>query len=818
MRKRTAKWMAFLLCFAIMFSILPAQVHAATDTLTIFHTNDVHGQAVGDPATNEKGEPTENGKIGYARYKTIIDQAKAAGDVLVVDLGDNTHGTNFASLSSGINMVTMMNMVGVEAFVPGNHDFNYGYQHLAQTIKEEAKFPILAANVVYESTGKPVFESNAIINKGNYQIGLFGLATPETKTKSSPLNTQGVIFKDVVETAKEQVAELKASGADVIILMSHLGMDEASDITTYTVLDAVTGIDLALDGHSHTLLPEGKLYKNTWIGSAGGYMENIGKVSVTITDEKVTAVKPGLLTFKEVSGVAADKPVTDKINELNAENDEVLLQKIGKTNSELDGLREHVRTGETNLGNLITDAMLAESGADVVLTNGGGIRASIPQGDINIGHVLAVLPFGNALTVIEVTGQDIIDAVTFGVDDWPNAAGKMPHVAGMKVIITPTETANEVQVLVDDKPINPNGKYKLATNDFMAIGGDGYEMFKGKEQVTLHGLLADIVIQYVTDESGDDGLTIAKDDRMTVAPFKTDRVSGENRYATAAAISKANFTKADVVVMANGSDKTLPDALTAAPLAAQNDAPVLLIDTNSIPEAVGAELARLKPSKVYIIGGENSISQKAVSALDKGIEVLRLSGATRYETANAVSNAMFSAGAEKTKLYLASGQNLVDALSISNLAVRDIAPVLLTQANQVPAQTKTILDQAKEVVIAGGVNSVSKAVEDALVAKATRLSGADRYLTSVAIASEVKDSKKVAIASGQVSVDALAVAPILGVTDQILLLTQKDALPAGVKTLLQSLEPTEITVYGGLNTIGLRTEAALSGLVVPAAE
>ena len=142
-------------------------------------------------------------------------------------------------------MVTMMNMVGVEAFVPGNHDFNYGYQHLAQTIKEEAKFPILAANVVYESTGKPVFESNAIINKGNYQIGLFGLATPETKTKSSPLNTQGVIFKDVVETAKEQVAELKASGADVIILMSHLGMDEASDITTYTVLDAVTGIDLA---------------------------------------------------------------------------------------------------------------------------------------------------------------------------------------------------------------------------------------------------------------------------------------------------------------------------------------------------------------------------------------------------------------------------------------------------------------------------------------------------------------------------------------------------------------------------------------------
>lgn len=817
MNRKTLRYLAMVLSFVFLISVFPVNVFAAPETLTIFHTNDVHGQAIGDPAVDEDGKTNENGIIGYARYQTLLTEAKSNGDVLVFDSGDNLHGSNFASLSEGYNMVTMMNEIGVEAFVPGNHDFNYGYQRLLE-LTEELKAKILAANVVYENTGKPVFGENLMINKGAYQIGVFGLATPETKTKSNPLNTQGIKFLDAVEVAKAQISELKSQGADLIILLSHLGLDAESEVTTYSVLDEVNGIDLVLDGHSHTSLDQGEKYKNTWIASTNGYFDTIGKVVVTMDGEKVQSIVPSHLTFAEVRDVEPDATLSALINERVGENDKVLKEVIGTTNNDLEGEREQVRSGETNLGNLITDAMLAESKADIVLTNGGGIRASIAKGDITVGDVQTVLPFGNALTVIKVTGQDVLDALKYGVDAWPAAAGKMPHVAGMKVVITATGTGNEVTATIDGEPIDPKATYQLATNDFMAVGGDGYKSFEGKEQVSLHGLLVDIVIDYIKDNTGDDGLTVTKDGRMTVAPFLSQRVSGENRFDTAVAISKANFTTSDVVVLASGLDAALPDALTAAPLAAKYEAPILLVNKTTAPKVVLDEIARLKASEVYVVGGVNSVGEEVITALGKDVKVARLAGDNRYETANAIANKMFSDGTAKANLYLASGQNLVDALSISNLAVRDQAPILLTAKEGVSAETKAIADQASTLTAAGGPAWIPDTVLDSISAKTTRLSGSDRYATAVTIAKEVDDASHVAVASGTVAVDALAAAPILEKTDSVLVLSEATSLPKVVATYLNDLKPETITVYGGLSTIGFRVEAALSGLVVPAAE
>ena len=495
---------------------LTQQAIPPVETLTILHTNDIHGHIEQDATASD------GGTIGAAKYKSIINDYESRGNVLVFDAGDATHGTNFATLSDGENIISLMNDLGVDGFVPGNHDFNYGFAQLLN-LQSLAAFPMLASNVVEDATGTDPFAVNKIFDMGTYQVGVFGLATPETKTKSNPVNTEGLTFTDVVATANAQVAALKLAGADVIILLSHLGEDASSPINTFTVTSQVTGIDLIIDGHSHTLLPAGKLEGSTMIVSAGEQMQNIGHVEITISAEAVTGITADLITFDEAAAYTPDTVIQDKITALDAENSAVLNVVVGKTTSELDGLRDHVRVGETNLGDLITDAMLDESGADVVLTNGGGIRASINAGDITMGEVLTVLPFGNLLTVIRVTGQDIIDALTFGVADYPNSAGKFPHVAGMSYQIVVKTGGNKVtNVLIAGIPVDPAETYKLATNDFMAVGGDGYVMFKGKEQVSLDGSLADILAEYITALTSQNGaVTYVKGSRITLAPTPT---------------------------------------------------------------------------------------------------------------------------------------------------------------------------------------------------------------------------------------------------------------------------------------------------------
>ncbi len=493
-------------------------VASTTDVkeITILHTNDIHGHGT-DPAADGG-----NSIINYAIYKTVIDEYRAAGNTLVLDAGDVLHGTNFATLSEGKSMIDIMNLIGVDAMTPGNHDFNYGYDRLVE-LNGLSSFPILAANITKDSDGSHPFASNTLIPIDGVMVGVFGLATPETKTKSNPLNTAGLTFNDVVATARSQVASLEAQGADVIVFLSHLGTDLSSPVRTQTVLDQVSGIDVVIDGHSHSKYDTGYLYNGTLIASTGDWLHNIGETTITLTDGEVTGVSAKLIPYANVASKTPNSAVLTLIQDIKSLNDDIELQVIGQTGSVLNGERADVRTKETNLGNLITDAMLDESGADVVLTNGGGIRASIAAGEITKGDVLQVLPFGNQMTVIEVTGQDILDAVTFGVADYPNQAGKFPHVAGMSyTIMTAVNREGKTVVtgvkdfLVGGEPLDLAKTYTLATNDFMAVGGDGYNMFGGKTQVSLHGMLADITAAYITKLSQTGLFVYETDDRVTV--------------------------------------------------------------------------------------------------------------------------------------------------------------------------------------------------------------------------------------------------------------------------------------------------------------
>lgn len=787
---------AFVLCLALLIGFMPQTAHAA-ETISIVHINDIHGNAIGDPLTDEDGNATEDGKIGLARIATYLKQARANGNVLFLDAGDTIHGTNFASLSEGRNMVQVLNEMELDAITPGNHDFNYGYQQL-HTLTEDATFNILAANVTKD--GDVLFEDNTIFTVGDKKIGVFGMATPETQTKSNPLNTQGLVFEDVVETAKAQIAALNEQNVDAIIMLSHLGMDAESKINTYTVLDAVEGIDVVIDGHSHTLLENGQDYKGTLIASANEYTKYFGQVDLTFNGDDVRATAK-VLNFDDMKHVTPDQTVTNLINELNKANEEVLNRVVGKTENNLDGERNQVRTGETNLGNLLTDAMLEETGADFAFTNGGGIRASIAAGDITVGDIFTVLPFGNAVTVIEVTGQEMIDAMKFGFDAWPDAAGKLPHVAGLNIVLTPNSDGNEVKVLVDGQPLDPNKTYKLATNDFIAVGGDGYTMFEGANQVSLHGLLSEVLENFIREK---ETVNYNVEGRITTST----RIAGANRIDTAIRISQENFETASSIVLVNGSDKKLVDALTAAPLAKMHEAPILLTNETMIPENVIQEINRLTPSKVFVIGGEASIKAASLNGLE-GMEIIRLAGNSRYETADAIANHMGTDSMEMA--YLASGENFADALSLANLATRYEGPILLTRKNAMTDSTKAILENAEDIILAGGPNSVSEDVVAGFGDDLTRLFGADRYATAVEVAKRV-EADNVAIASGRVAADALAVGPVLANNNEVLLLTEKDTIPAVIHEYVKTMEPQNVTIYGGSNTVSNAVDAQFQAL------
>ncbi len=456
--------------------------------LTIVHTNDIHGRVEGDDSI-----------IGFPRLASYIKELKAENpNVLVIDAGDAIHGTTLVNLSQGEAMINLMNAVNYDAMAPGNHDFNYGYDRLVE-LSKIAEFPILAANVI-PVEGEMDLAEYVIKEIGGLKVGIFGLATEETVYKSHPKNTEGVNITDPIAKAKELVERLEVEEVDMIIAVCHLGLDEGSNPKSSDVAEQVEGIDLIIDGHSHTELLGGKLVGETLIVQTGNHLSNVGKVDVTFADGVLTSIEATLVTRAEMEEIAEDEEVKAIIDELKAANELILSEVIGRTNVRLVGEREVVRTAESNLGNLITDALLNISGADVALTNGGGIRDSIEIGDITKGDVLRVFPFGNYGVKIELTGADILAALEHGVKDYPATSGGFPHVAGMTYKIDPAaEVGNRVyDVYIQGQPLDVNKNYTLVTNDFMAAGGDGYTMFAGKKVLGEYPAFDEILANYIS--------------------------------------------------------------------------------------------------------------------------------------------------------------------------------------------------------------------------------------------------------------------------------------------------------------------------------
>ena len=413
-----------------------------TTKITIYHTNDTHSRVAEGKYAG----------MGFAKIGTILDKARKEDPegILLMDAGDTIHGQTFATLNEGESIIKIYNALKYDVLAPGNHDFNYGSERLLELI-EQSNFEVLSANTVTEEDKNPIMKSTAILERKGIRIGVFGLTTPETAYKTHPDNVKGLKFESPIDVAKAKVAELQKENVDFIVAVGHIGIDKETVIKSTDIAKAVPAIGLIIDGHSHTI--ETKTVGDTLIVQTGEYTKNFGKVDLYFDKEtKKIKVKANELITKESQAKTAEKvEIKAIIDEYQAQNKKVTEVIVAKAPYLLDGERAQVRTQETNLGNLIADSMKHKASSDFALMNGGGIRKSIDKGDVTKGELIEVLPFGNIVVELEISGKVLKEALLNGLKVAPEAAGSFPHVSGLKIVYGKGEESNKLISVTKNK-------------------------------------------------------------------------------------------------------------------------------------------------------------------------------------------------------------------------------------------------------------------------------------------------------------------------------------------------------------------------------
>lgn len=455
--------------------------------ITILHTNDQHARV----------SPGDG--LGMAKIAGLKDEFTGYNEsVLLLDVGDVLHGTTFATLEKGASVVKVMNEVGYDVMTPGNHDFNYGKDRLLE-LAAMADFDIISSNIAYEG-GASFLKQYVIKEVDGIKVAVFGLTTPETYYKTLPSNVEGLTINDPVTTARMMMAMLEPI-SDVQIALTHLGTDESTeeDERSTAIAMAVEGIDLILDGHSHTVFEYGKVVNGTMIASTGEYNKNVGVVNLLVGKRSVDVLEPILVNMDSTTAIKGDSEVTSIISEINAGQAEILKEVVGYSDVVLDGVRNNVRSKETNLGNLIADAMLEKTGAELAFMNGGGIRSSIDIGDITLGEVITVLPFGNYVETRKYTGSIIKAALEHSVEFLPATAGSFLQVGGITFDVDISKAKGErvSNIMIEGMPIDEAMEYTVALNNFLGAGGDGYTMFIGSPVLIEYPALDEIFVEYL---------------------------------------------------------------------------------------------------------------------------------------------------------------------------------------------------------------------------------------------------------------------------------------------------------------------------------
>ncbi len=541
MSNKFSKTLVVFLSFTILFSnFIPGlsyiiSAEGEENVITIYHTNDMHGQV---------GSTYTNGVLSQIGLDYIKTAKEKTNNSILIDAGDATQGTPMGKFSKGLDIVELMNATGYDLMTLGNHEFDYGKDAVLE-IAKSAKFPVVSANTLYNGD---VFLKDINNNNGcNFikeingkKIGFFGITTEETMRTTIPANLEGITFANEIETAQKQVNELKSQNADVIVGITHVGIDSSTKVNSHQIAQSVQGIDIMIDGHSHSKKTE--KVGNTLIQQTGTSNVMLGKIEIKFNDSNSFECDSKLLTPKEVSDMFSPDPSITQLYDSLSENIAPILDKVvGKSDTSLYGgnynTKNVSRMVETNLGSLIGDAMIYSTkdiikGSEyeklpiVALENGGAVRAKINSGYITMKDVLEVLPLDNKLSLQVVTPNTVYKTMERGVCKQHNPSkagdaidgffGGFPQIAGMRIEYdinqaayntdNPTAgTGNRVTKIVllnedgsDGNVLDRNDestKILFACNDYTITE---YPMVSDIEVVQKGDLLSNVLADYIT--------------------------------------------------------------------------------------------------------------------------------------------------------------------------------------------------------------------------------------------------------------------------------------------------------------------------------
>ena len=515
MKKRL---LSCIVCICMVLCSLNAATFAKdSETIVILYENDVHCAVE-----------------GYSKLAAMKNELKSEYEYVgVVSSGDFVQGGTLGAVSKGEYIVELMNLVGYDAIAPGNHEFDYTISRLTE-LYELSETKYISCNFAKIGEEKTYFEPYTIVSYGDVDIAYIGIITPETITSARPSqfrNENGEIIytfneSRLYELVQESIDEATENGADYVIALSHIGYDESGELNDVTdVIENTDGLDVVLDAHSHSVIEE-KIVKDksgddVLLSSTGTGFENIGKLTIANGEFDTELVKTETYT-------KTDADVDAYIAEINESYAELGNRKIGESKVELITHNEEgtrlVRTAETNLGNLCSDALFFVTNADVSYVNGGGLRAPIKSGDMTFNDIYSVFPFNNRIVTAEITGQVLLDMLEMSMISYPQEDGAFPHMSGITFSVNKSIPSSikvdengfftkvdgdhrvyDVKVLDKEsgnyKALELDKKYILAAADYYILNfGSGMSMFKDAKVVESEGMLdVEVLERYITD-------------------------------------------------------------------------------------------------------------------------------------------------------------------------------------------------------------------------------------------------------------------------------------------------------------------------------
>ena len=545
LKKQWNKVTALLLIFGMVFGLFAAVPVQAEDgnasgstifDVKIVHTNDIHARVE---------EDDYNQVIGMDRLSGIAQAfTEGADGSLMLDSGDTFHGQSIATLVKGESVAKLMKACGYDAMTTGNHDWSYGKDRLKE-LGGIANVKILSGNIK-NADGTSFFDTDALVkeitkNGKTLKIGVFGVSDPEMKNKTTPSNVEGLDFQDAVSYAKKEAAALKAEGCDVVIALSHT-------LDPKNVAAQVDGVDLWLCGHEHIELSESVTTPDgskTYVSESGHYLNSVGLIDLNcIMDEDGSVhvdYEKTSVDYEAAQNYPKDASVTAVLDTIKAENETELNRVIGTSPVELDGVWEHIRIGQTNLGNVITDAYLLATGADIAFENAGGIRASIAAGTVTYGDVINVSPYGNYVVTKKLTGAQIKEMLETSLtiqkncivandsgewDAWPNDSGSYLQVGGITVRFDPAQPAGArvLSVQKDGQELDDTKEYTVAVNNYLA-GSDSYPQLADAAEIGEYSCCEELLIRFF--EQGSDAVTASAAKQNMIQTTKETEEPGQ---------------------------------------------------------------------------------------------------------------------------------------------------------------------------------------------------------------------------------------------------------------------------------------------------